>query len=307
MTIRWKAVEQYLTITVMPFGLVLHLVWSGVKVLRKDSISGQPLVLRCKMIVYYAGIQSSETDSIYFSLRQDFDQQPVSASTVVVPGQYDKPPLLQSNQSEPCYQQPFTNRSCATSASVPAILTRGVDLTQHMTSSYGIHQAHNHISNISTQRLLHTGIHQDQALLGQIQPRQADYIPGQAAVVPGQNSGMANQIYPGHFNQGHVFHNVSSSDPYRPNTMPQHFIPVNPPPLYPSTLMPNPASFRASNIAASKTDPLPSTQEPPLESSGKTVGSPAYMISGELGSKDMKITLLSDDLSKHSSKERVRR
>ena len=31
------------------------------------------------------------------------------------------------------------------------------------------------------------------------------------------------------------------------------------------------------------------------------------MISGPLGSKDMKITLLHDDLSKHSSKERIRR
>ena len=47
----------------------------------------------------------------------------------------------------------------------------------------------------------------------------------------------------------------------------------------------------------------------PLSHLGKpsTFGSPAYMVSGTPGTKGMKITLLHDDLSKHSSKERIRR
>lgn len=38
-----------------------------------------------------------------------------------------------------------------------------------------------------------------------------------------------------------------------------------------------------------------------------TFGTPAYMVSGAPGTKDMKITILPEDISKHSSKERIRR
>ena len=50
--------------------------------------------------------------------------------------------------------------------------------------------------------------------------------------------------------------------------------------------------------------PSPSSQ---MVKSMPSFGSPAYMVSGTPGSKDMKITMLHDDLSKHSSKERIRR
>ena len=44
-----------------------------------------------------------------------------------------------------------------------------------------------------------------------------------------------------------------------------------------------------------------------LQKPAPKLGSPAYMVSGTPGSKDMKITMIQDDLTKHSSKERLRR
>ncbi|XP_031558511.1 uncharacterized protein LOC116294954 [Actinia tenebrosa] len=49
------------------------------------------------------------------------------------------------------------------------------------------------------------------------------------------------------------------------------------------------------------------TSSLPTQVKMNTFGTPAYMVSGAPGTKDMKITILPEDLSKHSSKERIRR
>lgn len=113
-------------------------------------------------------------------------------------------------------------------------------------------------------------------------------------------------MYPEHYNQGYVYHNIPPSGQNRLSNIPPHFIPINPPPLCPNTHVQNSGSLTGQ--AVPKADhSVVTTQALPDNEGGKIVGSPAYMISGPLGSKDMKITLLQDDLSKHSSKERIRR
>lgn len=101
-----------------------------------------------------------------------------------------------------------------------------------------------------------------------------------------------------------------------------------------SPIPPIPASTQETNIPSqsipNQTTTIPSTaiecQEKlldnlsPQKSVSKTASllssnvkdevstrSSSYMVSGMPGSKDMKITMLPDDLSKHSSKERIRR
>ena len=189
------------------------------------------------------------------------------------------------------------------------------DLTQnhHSTNPSGLEQppSSQGSSNIGAlQHFVHSSNpHQDQQPTSLHLSRSApDHFPVHGGLVPAHITNMVNSVFPAeHCNQGFLYHNIPSSDTNRQSIVP-HFLPINPPPLYPSTLSPNTTGINSTHNATSKADQSPaSTQISADCSSGKMVGSPAYMISGPLGSKDMKITMLHDDLSKHSSKERIRR
>ena len=177
-----------------------------------------------------------------------------------------------------------------------------------MTNDSGLQQPNSQ----APQHFAHSGYpYQDQPAPSLILSRSApDHIPVHSGLVPTHITGMVNPVYPAdHHNQSYIYHNIQSSEASRQTTAGiPHFLPVNPPHLYPSTHAPNTGGFSSTHVASSKAEQPPvSTQAPADCSGGKMVGSPAYMISGPLGSKDMKITLLHDDLSKHSSKERIRR
>ncbi|XP_032220030.2 uncharacterized protein LOC5519324 [Nematostella vectensis] len=69
------------------------------------------------------------------------------------------------------------------------------------------------------------------------------------------------------------------------------------------------SSVAGGKILERRGNPPPVADNLHSYSAGKmqSVGTPAYIVSGTPGSKDMKITLVEDDLTKHSSKERIRR
>lgn len=214
-----------------------------------------------------------------------------------------------------CYQQTFNNAQGGTSNGTTNSNRGLADLTQshHTTNASGLLQPANTqaVSNIAAlQHFVHSGNpYQDQPSSSLFLSRSApDHIPIHGALGPAHLTSMVNSIYPAeHRNQSYIYHNMPSSEPNRQSTI-THFLPINPPPLYPSTHVPNTGGFSSTHVPSSKAEqPAASTQASADCSGGKVVGSPAYMISGALGSKDMKITLLHDDLSKHSSKERIRR
>ncbi|XP_068724415.1 uncharacterized protein [Montipora capricornis] len=227
-----------------------------------------------------------------------------------------KPSQLQLNQSVPFHQQSFNNVQGGTSNGIP-ISNRGfVSLTQnnHTTNDSGLGQsAHTQVtSNIAAlQHFVHAGnSYQDQQPPSLFLSRSApEHIPVHSGLVPAHITSMVNPVYPpDHPNQSYIYHN-QSVDPGKQNNVP-HFLPTNTPSHYPSIQCPTSAGLISTNDAVSTSKPEQSpasTQAPSESSSSKGVGSPAYMISGALGSKDMKITLLHEDLSKHSSKERIRR
>ena len=214
----------------------------------------------------------------------------------------------------PCYQQTFNNAQGGTSNGTTNSSRGLADLTQshHTTNGSGLPQPANSqvVSNITAlQHFVHSGNpYQDQPSSLFLSRSGPDHIPIHGALGPAHLTSMANSVYPAeHCNQSYIYHNMPSAEPNRQRTIP-HFLPINPPPLYPSTHVPNTGGFSSTHVASSNAEqPAASTQASADCSGGKVVGSPAYMISGALGSKDMKITLLHDDLSKHSSKERIRR
>lgn len=243
-----------------------------------------------------------------FSCRQNCSNRISQAcSSATTSESYCKPFSLQGSQSESCYQQLFHNGQC-----IPANRGNFVDLTQnhHLAKDGGLQQHTGHVSNITApQHFIHGGNHQEQPPSSLFLSRSApDHIPTHhGGLVSAHITSMANPVYSEHCNQGYVYHNIQAADPSRQSTFTQHFIPINPPPICPSAHVPNSGGFNAGHVASKVDHPTVSTQAPPDCDGSKLVGTPAYMISGPLGSKDMKITLLHDDLSKHSSKERIRR
>lgn len=244
----------------------------------------------------------------YISCRQNCGNAISQAvNSVATSESFCKPSSLQGSQSESCYQQPFHNAQ-----SVPVDRGSFGDLTQthHHANDGGLQQHIGHVSNINApQHFAHGGnLLQEQPPSSLFMPRSVpDHISSHGGLVSAHITGMVNPVYSDHCNQGYVYHNIQSSDPSRVGNFPQHFIPINPPPLCPNAHATNSGGFSAGHMASKAEIPAPSTQASPDCDSTKLVGTPAYMISGPLGSKDMKITLLRDDLSKHSSKERIRR
>lgn len=244
----------------------------------------------------------------YISCRQNCSNAISQAvNSVVTSESFGKPSSLQGSHSESCYQQPFHNAQCVSA-------DRGSfgDLTQthHLTNDGGLQQHNGHVSNTTVpQHFAHGGnLLQEPPLPSLFIPRSApDHISTHGGLVSTHITGTVNQDYSEHCNQGYVYHNIQSSDPSRVGNFPQHFIPSNPPPLCPNAHGTNSGGFSAGHMASKAEHPAASTQASPDCDGTKMVGTPAYMISGPLGSKDMKITLLRDDLSKHSSKERIRR
>lgn len=241
---------------------------------------------------------------IFFRRQNCSNRISQAGSSVATSESFCKPSSLQGNQSESCYQQLFHNGQC-----VPANRENVVDLAQnhHLTNDGSIQQHTGQVSNITApQHFIHGGNHQEQTpsslFLSQSAP---DHIPVHGGVVPAHITRVINPVCSEHYNQGYVYHNIQSSEPSRQSTFPQHFIPINPPPVCPSAHVPNSGGFNTGHVASKGEHPAVSTQA--SHDCSKLVGTPAYMISGPLGSKDMKITLLHDDLSKHSSKERIRR
>ncbi|XP_022793388.1 uncharacterized protein LOC111332339 [Stylophora pistillata] len=209
---------------------------------------------------------------------------------------------LHNNQSGPPYQQP-----CHLGQLIPVNRNSFADLSQNnqVTEEDRLH--HQNSNTASPQNFLIGGNQiQNQPLSSLILQRSApDHMPTQedhvSVHVP---PNAVNTVYPEHYN--HTYYHIQATDQNRPNTIPPHFVAINPPPLHPNTRVQNPGGLTSQ--AAPKADlSVVTTQASPDGEGGKIVGSPAYMISGQLGSKDMKITLLHDDLSKHSSKERIRR
>ena len=238
----------------------------------------------------------------YISCRQNCNNAISHAvNSVAMSESFCKPSSLQGSQSESCHQQPFLNAQC-----IPADRGSFADLTQtHQLTNDG-----GHVSNINVpQHFAHGGnLLQEPPPPSLFIPRSApDHISTHGGLLSTHIPGMVNQVYSEHCNQGNVYHNIQSSDPSRFGNIPQHFIPINAPPLCPNAHGTNSGGFSSGSMASKAEHPAASAQASPDCDSTKMVGTPAYMISGPLGSKDMKITLLRDDLSKHSSKERIRR
>ena len=227
-----------------------------------------------------------------------------------------KPSQLQLNQAEPFHQQSYNSVQGGSGNGIP-ISNRGLaSLAQshHTTSDSGLGQPpHTQVSSSITalQQFVQGGYpYQDQQPPSLFLSRSApDHIPVHSGLVPAHITSMVNAVYPPeHSNQSSIHHSAQSLEPSKLNTAP-HFVPMN------STSHPshssNSAGFGSGHDAPSSTkaerSPVSSTHTTTNSTSHKGVGSPAYMISGALGSKDMKITLLHEDMSKHSSKERIRR
>ena len=259
----------------------------------------------------YDNFDSCCTCTLY-SCRQSCNRISQAGSCVIATESFCKPSQLQTSQPVSCYQQSFIN--------VPTnritVSNRGLnDLTQNqqVTNDIGLQQPSSQVvSNITApQHFVHgANPNQDQPPSSLFLSRSApDHIPVHGGLVPAHITSMVNSVYPPpeHCSQNYFYHNIQQSDPSRQGTIP-HFLPVNPPTLYPTTHVPNAGGYGSTLMEQSKDEhPPASTQASADGDSSKVIGSPAYMISGPLGSKDMKITLLNDDLSKHSSKERIRR
>lgn len=142
-----------------------------------------------------------------------------------------------------------------------------------------------------------------------------EHLPGHVTqnIVPGLPGGIygdhgmghhMDQMYHGHNNlPGFYQHN------YPPSASNQ--LPFRPVSQYPTSNTSYDGKTQEKTL--STPDAIQTTSTASMASSLptqvrlNTFGTPAYMVTGAPGTKDMKITILPDDLSKHSSKERIRR
>ena len=199
---------------------------------------------------------SSELKTLFcISCRQNCSN-PISqaVNSVATSEPFCKPSSLQGSQSESCYQQPFLNAQC-----VPADRGSFGDLTQthHLTNDGGLQQHNGHVSNIVPQHFAHGGnLLQEPPPQSLFIPRSApDHIGTHGGLVSTHITGMVNQAYSEHCNQGNVYHNIQSSDPSRVGNFPQHFIPINPPPLCPNAHGTNSGGFSAGHMASKAEHP----------------------------------------------------
>lgn len=229
-----------------------------------------------------------------------------------------KPSQLQLNQAVAFHPQSYNSVQGGSGNGIP-ISNRGLaNLAQsHLTTSdSGFGQLpHTQVSSSisALQHFVQGGYPcQDQQPPSLFLSRSApDHIPVHSGLVPAHITSMVNAVYPPeHSNQSFIYHSAQSLESSKLNTAP-HFVPVNSTSHHSSAQSSNSAGFGSGHDAPSSSkaeqSPVSSTHTTTNSTSNKGVGSPAYMISGALGSKDMKITLLHEDMSKHSSKERIRR
>ena len=225
----------------------------------------------------------------------------------------NKQPQLHVSQPASHNQQPFPSVIQHVSNSGNRIIhNRG--FADHTQNHVGLHQPNSQVVSSFTapQHFVHSvNPYQDHPPSSLFLSRSApEHVPVHSEVVPGHVAGVVKHVYPReHCSQSYVYHQSQPSEPNRQSPI-SNFRPVNTPSLYPSTSSSNTGGLGSTHATSSKAEPEqhPASNKTSADcSSVKVVGSPAYMISGPLGSKDMKITLLHDDLSKHSSKERIRR
>ncbi|XP_067057051.1 uncharacterized protein [Acropora muricata] len=229
-----------------------------------------------------------------------------------------KPSQLQLNQAVAFHPQSYNSVQGGSGNGIP-ISNRGLaSLAQsHLTTNdSGLGQLpHTQVSSSisALQHFVQGGYPcQDQQPPSLFLSRSApDHIPVHSGLVPAHITSMVNAVYPPeHSNQSFIYHSTQSLESSKLNTAP-HFVPINSTSHHSSAHSSNSAGFGSGHDAPSSSkaeqSPVSSTHTTTNSTSNKGVGSPAYMISGALGSKDMKITLLHEDMSKHSSKERIRR
>lgn len=245
--------------------------------------------------------------------RQSCDRISQAGSCTSTTESLIKQPQLHVSQPVSNNQQPFPSVIQHVSNNGNRIIhNRG--FADHTQNHGGLHQPNSQVVSSFTapQHFVHSvNPYQDHPPSSLFLSRSApEHVPVHSGVVPGHVAGMVKHVYPReHCSQSYVYHQSQPSEPNRQSPI-SNFRPVNTPSLYPSTSSSNTGGLGSTHATSSKADPEqhPASNKTSADCSGvKVVGSPAYMISGPLGSKDMKITLLHDDLSKHSSKERIRR